>query len=95
MNERVTVIEGDRVIIWLARGFRWGIVWTMNGVLKFLQSRASISSRFSLVHRDFQNNVDPIKHVFQYRNVSSSFARRKLKFKNLSSILWNPDGKYF
>lgn len=24
MNERVTVIEGDRVIIWLARGFRWG-----------------------------------------------------------------------
>jgi len=58
----------------------------MNGVLKFLQSRASISSRFSLVHRDFQNNVDPIKHVFQYRNVSSSFAKRKLKFKNLSSI---------
>lgn len=24
MNERVTVIEGNRVIIWLARGFRWG-----------------------------------------------------------------------
>lgn len=61
MNERVTVIEGDRIVIWLARRIpRWVVLEDYhNGWTFEISTIARLYVEISLLtQKNFQNNVD-------------------------------------